>query len=402
MKRVLILSEAKPVQGGKAENTIFGYLSKFILSKNYDLDFYFLDLKNNLNDSINKKKIFNFLKKKNFKLKKKKIYLKKNFFSPFKLFFPTIDTSLKFNFKNIRINNNTSYDLLISLGHCSFYLSRQFKFKKRIFIMGDPPGERLYVYSKINFKNKKDINNFFKLFYSYVCFKLENYYWKWNIDFKNTVIGIFGTATAKRFRNIFKKKLVVDLRPAMPKLNNRSIYYKKNITKIILAGSLGGSFAKSTLANFINLINSFNYPFLKYYLLGHEIEKSISSKLVSNLNNLHLLPATNNFENILSRMNIFIIPTEYYIGVRTRLCSALSAGNFCIITKAVLLNMPELNYCKSVEVVNFNNKEILRSIVKYHNLSYGKKLQLNYESKEFFRNNYLYSVSAKKFISQII
>ena len=72
MKKVLILSEAKPVQGGKAENTIFGYLSKFILSKNCALDFYFLDLKNNIDNSINKKKIFNFLKKKNFKLKKKK------------------------------------------------------------------------------------------------------------------------------------------------------------------------------------------------------------------------------------------------------------------------------------------------------------------------------------------
>jgi hypothetical protein len=123
---------------------------------------------------------------------------------------------------------------------------------------------------------------------------------------------------------------------------------------------------------------------------------------MSNIKNLELLPSVNNFEKILSGMNVFIIPTEYYIGVRTRLCSALSAGNFCIVTQAVLLNMPELKFCRSVEVVNFNNNDIMRSIMKYHNLSFHEKIQLNFESKKFFKKNYLYSQSSKKFISQIV
>lgn len=400
MKKILILSDAKPVEGGKAENTIFGYLSKFILSKNFFLDFYFLNLNNNLDNYINNKNYFKFLKKKKFIFIKKDIFLKKKYF--FKNILSTIDTSLKFNLKDIKIKNNNKYDLLIALGHTAFVVSHQFKFRKRLFIMGDPPGERLYLYSKINFYNHKTIINLFRLFIFYFFFKLEGYYWKYNIVFKNTIIGIFGTATANRFRNIFKKILVIDLRPAMPEFKNKSIYIKKNVTKIILAGSLGGSFAKTTLINFINLIKFSNYPYLKYYLLGHEVGNAISEDLISNIKNLKLLPSVNNFEEILSRMNVFIIPTDYYIGVRTRLCSALSAGNFCIITKAVLINMPELKFCRSVKVVNFNNKDIIETIIKYHKLSFREKSQLNYESKNFFKRNYLYSVSSKKFISQII
>lgn len=80
MKKILILSDAKPVQGGKAENTIFAYVSKFILSKDFILDYFFLNLKNNLKNSINNKNIFNFLRKKNFNFKKKNIYPKKKIF----------------------------------------------------------------------------------------------------------------------------------------------------------------------------------------------------------------------------------------------------------------------------------------------------------------------------------
>lgn len=268
--------------------------------------------------------------------------------------------------------------------------------------MGDPPGERLYVYNKINFFNHKTIISFLRLFYSYICFKLENYYWKYNIDFKDTAIGIFGSATSKRFKKIFKRSFVIDLRPAMPSFKNKNVNFKKKITKVILAGSLGGSFAKTTLINFVNLIKFSNCKYLKYYLLGHEVRNGISKNLISKIKNLKLMPNVNNFEENLSRMNIFIIPTEYYIGVRTRLCSALSAGNFCIVTKAVLLNMPELKFCKSVKVVNFNNKDILRAIIKYHNLPHHKKLILNLEAKKFFKKNYLYTISGKKFISQIV
>ena len=67
---------------------------------------------------------------------------------------------------------------------------------------------------------------------------------------------------------------------------------------------------------------------------------------------LNILESVKNFESTLSRMNIFVLPSDYYIGVRTRICSALSAGNFCIISKAILINMPELKDCKSVQIIN--------------------------------------------------
>ena len=69
MKKIAILCTSYPHSGGKAENTVFGYLSKYILEKNYYLDFYFINHENNPDKKLIKKK-YNFLKKKIFVLQK--------------------------------------------------------------------------------------------------------------------------------------------------------------------------------------------------------------------------------------------------------------------------------------------------------------------------------------------
>ena len=43
MKNIVILSEAPPIKGGKAENTILGYISKFILEKKFFLDYFCIE-----------------------------------------------------------------------------------------------------------------------------------------------------------------------------------------------------------------------------------------------------------------------------------------------------------------------------------------------------------------------
>ena len=369
MKKIAILCDSYPGPGGKAESTVFGYLSKYILVQKYFLDFYYIENEGNPNNKLVVKKYY-FLNNKKFKLFKININKKKglinNSFIKRLLIFRSIDHSLKYDLKNIEINSINNYDLLIALGHQAYFLSKKLNFKRRLFIMGDPPGERLLVFNKINFSTVS-MKSLSYLLYAYICFKLENYYWKYILDFKNTKIGIFGTFTCKRFEKIFVNKSVLDLRPAMP--------------------------------NFIQLVKSTKNFNFKFYLIGHDVGLGSSAKKVLGLKNLKILPDVKNFEDALSKMNIFIISTKYYIGVRTRICSALSAGNYCIITKAVLLNMPELKLCKSVQVVKDNKEEILRSLMNYHNFTYTKKISLRAESKNFFKEHYYYLVSSKKFLS---
>ena len=405
MSNIAIISNAAPVKGGKAENTILGYLSKFILEKNFNLDYFKIEQEDDLNKKIlEQSKKFFFLKNKNFKLITIKIKRKKgiinNRFIRTILLIPSIDRSIGYEFKSIKIKTNKNYDLIICLDHAAYSLSKKFRFKKRLFIMGDPPGERVFVFNKINFQ-KPFIKNICLLLYSFICFKLEDYYWKWIVDTKNTYIGIFGTFTCARFKKNLNLKTILDLRPPMPIYIDNKNYIPKKITKIVMGGSLGGSFAKSTISNFFNLVKLTTDFDFKFYLIGHDFDTTLKLKYEKSKLNIRILPPVKNFESALSKMNIFIIPSNYYIGVRTRICAALSAGNYCIITRAVLMNMPELKYCNSVKIVENNNDDLMNSFIDYHNFSYKKKIQLNKESKKFFKKNYFYPVASKKFLSII-
>jgi hypothetical protein len=401
MKKIAILSDCYPGPGGRAENTVFGYLSKYILEQKYSLDFYYIKNEGDVNNKLVLKKYY-FLNNKKFKLFKINLYKKKGLINKSfikRLFiFRSIDRSLRYNLKNAEIKNINKYDLIIALGHSAYFLSKKLNYKKRLFIMGDPPGERLFVFNKINFSTVT-VRSLSNLLYAYICFKFENYYWKWKLDFKNTKIGIFGTFTCKRFKKIFDNRHILDLRPVMPMHKSQKNYINNKKTNIVLAGSLASSFASSTMPNFFQLVKSTTGLNFKFYLIGHDVELADSARKVLGLKNLEILPDVKNFESALSKMNIFIITTKYYIGVRTRICSALCAGNYCIVTKAVLLNMPELKSCKSVLVVKNNKKNIVRSLINYHNFTYTKKINLRAESKRFFKKNYYYPVSSKKFLS---
>ena len=401
MKNIAILCNSYPCPGGKAESTFMGYLSKYILEKKYSLDFYHLDHSGDLNKKLINKK-YNFLNNKKFKLSKIKIKKKTGIFAnkfiKLLLVFPVIDNSFRFDLENISFDKK-KYDLVITMDHSAYHLSNKLNFKKRLFITGDPPGERNYIFNRINFQ-KPFLKGLLLLVYSFVCFKFENYYWKWIINLSTTKVAVSGTLHSVRMKKDLNLSSILDLRPPTPIFKSKKYFISKNHTNIVLGGSLGGSFAKSTISNFLNLVKlTKNYDF-KFYLIGHDIDRSFEG--LNNLiksKNIKILESVKKFESTLSRMNIFILPTDYYIGVRTRICSALSAGNYCIISKAVLINMPELKNCKSIQIVNNDNSEIIASLKKYHNYSLKKKKILIKEAKNFFKKNYFYPVTSRKILS---
>ena len=83
---------------------------------------------------------------------------------------------------------------------------------------------------------------------------------------------------------------------------------------------------------------------------------------------------------------------NYPVGVRTRLCSALAAGNICIVHNSILGNMPELKKCKSIFFIKSKKDYslILKRIRKQKSLYLLKK-----ESIKFFNENYKNNYSSK-------
>jgi hypothetical protein len=390
MKNILIISEAKPTPRGHAEETAFGYLSKFILEKKYKLTYVYIKIKNII--KIEESKNYSFLNKKNFTFRKIVFTLKK---IRIKNIINSIDLSKKVYIKKFKNKDLTLYENVIAVGHVAFFLSKYFRFNKRLFIMGDSSGERLYLDSKLNF-----INNFniFNLIYSYLVFIFERFYWRYKISLKKTKIGIFGSYTAKRFSFFFGDQNVIDLRPPMPK---RVKFFKKNnseFTSIVFGGSLGGTLGKNTLNNFLSIVEKLPTKDFKFFLVGHHIQKHVTRYQLKKYKNLYVHSVVNNFEYFLSSKDIFILPTDYYVGVRVRLCSSLMSGNYCIVTKKSIKNMPELLNCSAVKVVENKTEQFINEIKEYRNFNIKKKILLTKAAQNFFDLNYEYTKNSKSFI----
>jgi hypothetical protein len=393
MKNILILSETKPSPRGRAEEMAFSYLSKFILEKKYNLTYIYIKIKNINKNKENKN--YDFLNKNNFNFKKKIFNLKKKII---KNIINTIDFSKKVVIKKIKNNNLILYDNIIAIGHTAFFLSNYFRFNKRLFIMGDSVGERLYLDSKLNFLNNFNILNIFNIIYSYLVFIFERFYWRCKISFKKTKVGIFGTYSSKRFGAYFGNQNVIDLRPPMPKRVKFLKKYNKNYTSVVFGGSLGGTLGKNTLNNFISIVEKLPGKNFKFFLVGHDIEKYITRDQLKKYKNLYIYNVVHNFEYFLSSKDIFVLPTDYYVGVRVRLCSSLLSGNYCIVTQNSIKNMPELLNCSAVKVIENQIDKFIGEIREYRNFNIKKKILITKAGQNFFDNNYSYIKSSESFI----
>lgn len=392
-EKFLIISDSLPVDGGKAENSINKTLCELFIANKKQIDFLFIENTSSLVKQINQLKIDTKIKKKItfFKIKvKTENILKNKIFNLLNIFNRIVDSSTLIKKYKFFKKTNLNYDYVVCWSPIAYKICNKYiNAKNKLFILGDPPAERLYVNHKINFFQNNFFLALFKFLIFYVCLYYEKYYWIKRID-KNTFLGIFGTSSAKRFSNKINCK---DLRPVLSEYKiKKSASFKK--TKIVLAGSLNSTFSKNTL----NLFRKISIHFkenkeILFYLYGHEIKNKNQYS-----GNINLIKNSKDFETQLEKYNIFMMPSNYYVGVRTRLCSALAAGNYCIVSKSILYNMPEIKNCSSVKIVNNNESEFIDEILNYSSFPIRKKIKLKKISNNFFLKNYTKNFSGKKFL----
>ena len=380
--RILVISEGRLLKIGSAGNIVMCGLVESALNLGYEVDYIGL-VSETSNDYMNNAPYFS---KKVKNLSQKIVFYKINSRNRIQKFCSNFDKSVNVKFleKNIKL----SYDKLIAFDSLSINFAKEITSKKYYAILGDPAGRKVWHFSKwhnISLKIK-----------ALLLDVVEPFYWKYRIPF-NWNLAMFGTGHTNFWTKITRRR-IIDLRPFIPykkniKLSNISI--NKNKIKVGFGGTLVGTASKKNLFVIFNklipILRKEKFTQFEIVLIGKN-DFSFESKLYPEVK---VLGEVKSFENILSSLDFFLIPSKYPVGVRTRICSALLAGSICIVHEAIKFNMPELNKCNSIfffkdfsEVFNIINKIRLLNDIG----------QLRENSLKFFKQNYSAEISSKKLL----
>lgn len=237
------------------------------------------------------------------------------------------------------------YDVSIFFESVAFSLHEIFKSHKKIFIPADPACQRLFSSSAFFDLKLKLI--------SLVVFFAESFYLR---SFRNiATISMFGRRHAQELSFLLQKN-VLCLRPVLPIENfdnTPRLLSAETCIVFYFGGSLTGTASKST----IKFINNTILPSLEAFQKHQKAEVlfriigSSSSLFKSSLKSspiLKLVGWVQSFENEIAKGHVFIMISNYHVGVRTRIAAALASGCACIVHPSIYVNMPELRLCKSV------------------------------------------------------
>lgn len=235
------------------------------------------------------------------------------------------------------------YDCVIAFDSLAISLSRRVSAAKKISILGDPAGRRIwhtFQWSKPVMKLKALLVEIAELAF----FALTP---------RRDVLAMFGSGHSKFWSHVLARK-ILDLRPFL-KSPIVDLHAKRGDLPIIyFGGTLAGTASRQSITSIFDAI----LPALRSRLGSGMFELRFvgdSTEYFQRLSKPHseikLLGRVASFEIELAAGDIFILPMNYPVGVRTRVCSALAAGNFCLVHPSVLFNMPELEQCEAVKVV---------------------------------------------------
>ena len=93
------------------------------------------------------------------------------------------------------------------------------------------------------------------------------------------------------------------------------------------------------------------------------------------------------------------MPIDYPVGVRTRICSALQAGCYCITSPLVLENMPEL---KERSFIDFSGPSgfCLPALEKYKKIS--DKEERRRDAHQFYHDYYSPEVASSSILCKLM
>lgn len=289
-----------------------------------------------------------------------------------------------------------TYDFVISFETMAYSIAKEIKSKNHLTIIADPAGERLsYIGLNGNLIKKRIFAKIISL--------MEVFFWKSQLR-NNRVdfVAMFGSRHAQEWSKKLETR-VIDLRPMVPEVITKSVQTSGNrIPVIVYGGSLGSSASRYDVKNFLKQLKS---------ILNELFDKSFEVKIIGQGNGswtnevaswerFELVGEVEVFEDSLLSADIFIISTKYPVGVRTRICSALQAGCYCIIDPVLLKNMPELKGLPFVKSAK-NYLEYESKIREFSKLSISEKNNLRQSAHDFYKINYSPNVASAPILKNI-
>jgi len=392
MKKLLIISMGRLRRDGAAGNSVTCALIESALEDNFKIEYVGLEDEDFLEEKIIP---FNFKEKYKNNIDFNIIPMKKKKINIFSKMLGTFNQSYLYEINSEKIIDlmGKNYENGLFIESLPVILSSKLKIRKKLIIFGDPAGERLR-YSNNSWNLYILIKSFFLKYLEYFFIKKYS---------KDSQIAIWGTKHSKDLGK-FLNKNIYDIRPFLSTNSSKISFKELNYSseqKIVFnfGGTLATTASKQALKEIKNtVLPSIRNCFKKneeyeFKIIGEVSELYLS--ILKNEKNIKFTGRVNNFEVELSKGDVFILPMNYPVGVRTRLCSALAAGNICIVHNSILGNMPELKDCQSVFIVNKKNDYYcyLNKLKNNHNF-----FPLKQEAIKFFNQYYRNTSSTRKIL----
>lgn len=289
------------------------------------------------------------------------------------------------------------FDLVIAFHYLAVEVAKNVNAKQKLVITGDPPSRRMY-YSTYQLFGLSKIHLYLLAFAMYV---VEPFYWRKKISDEYR-IAQFGKAHSDQWASIMGKP-VIDLRPMIPDnllLEKEKNNYGNDIS-FAFGGTLGSTASRMTKDFFIKtLIPALQSELSSGYLfnvIGNMTDDY--KKLLDGYANIKLSGRVPNFEKELESVDLFILPMKYPVGVRTRVCSALYAGCFCLCDETVLQNMPELADCKAIKILTKDEDYV--SAIRNFPRDVKVRKELSRQAREFFQKHYSSGVATAPIFREI-
>lgn len=395
LRKLLVISNEQLMCVGSAGTTVMCGLVEEALSNKWDVTHLALIEKSSEEVSAQKSEKFRCQNDEN--LEEHFVFYEKQPVSGFKKLVASFDAHVASHIGQLSkslLSNH--FDRVIAFDSLAIGLAPNFKGEDRYYILGDPAGWKIF-HSAMFFDFRHKILGL-------ILMMFEPLYWRLKLV-RPSKVFIFGAMHCKFFSRFMKAK-ITDIRPFMPRFVMTYNLQIENLRKdrkglsFVFGGTLEGTASKISLKEL-----ELNYlPMLESAIVNREFELKVIGEVdrhtvdyFSNMSDkIKFTGVVQSFEAELSKSHIFLLPGNYPVGVRTRVCSALAAGCVVIADRAITINMPELSLCGSVFLMNdyAEFSEVLNEMLIDFDFEVSELV-----SKNFFMRHYAAEVSAQTLIS---
>lgn len=284
-----------------------------------------------------------------------------------------------------------NFDAVVAFDSLAVSLLPKVSALRKLAILGDPAGKRLWhssTWSKPATKLKAAL----------LSFAETSFFGKLPAEI---AIGMFGTEHAKSWQSRMQRP-VMDLRPFLPNTAFHAGLSRSDKHILYFGGTLAGTASKQSIetistAIMPSLLRRFGEDGVELRIVGDC--PNHFREAVQRFKSVKIVGRVDLFEAEIAKGDIFILPMNYPVGVRTRICAALGSGNICIAHPSVLKNMPELKSCPSVLFVD-TAEDYANCIA---DLPSGEDLlSMRKTSRDFFESHYLAPVSSAHLLDSLM